>query len=325
MRANASIHSLREVKPAPVETLEDCLARTAREDEQTESPEADRDPDDDPPSPSAERAHAEERGNFRGTRFSNQTHRSVTDPDARLYKKGKGQEAYPRYWVHDVIDVRSRVILSRRASFATGTAERETSLEQLASIRFRHPSITIRTLSADKAYGTTEYLAALFAQGITPLVSLRRKEMEEIPTWKRRAKDAAQEAQRQAKVRDVQIRSQARLLPQQGGYRSIQALRTRCEHVFAEGKECHGLDRARSRGLDAMEEQALLTAVVQNRKRLCRFRKKRGGTGSLACAKTELGAGSPACPLLLWRQMAERMASNIRHEGSLCPINSPAF
>ncbi|ANB59870.1 transposase [Anoxybacteroides amylolyticum] len=328
VRANASIHSLREIKLAPVETLEDYLARTAREDEQTESPEADRDPDDDPPSPSpqsGERAHAEERGNFRGTTFSNQTHRSVTDPDARLYKKGKGQEAYPRYLVHDVIDVRSRVILSRKVSVATGTAERETSLEQLASIRFRHPSITIRTLSADKAYGTTEYLEALFAQGITPLVSLRRKEMEEIPTWKRRAKDPAQEAQRQAKVREVQIRNQARLIQQQGGYRSIQALRTRCEHVFAEGKECHGLDRARSRGLDAMEEQALLTAVVQNLKRLCRFRKKRGGTGSLACAKTEFGAGSPARPPVLWRQMAGRMVSKIRHEGSLCPINSPAF
>ncbi|KPC99288.1 hypothetical protein LR69_02417 [Geobacillus sp. BCO2] len=147
VRANASIHSLREVKLAPVETLEDHLARTAREDEQTVSSEADRDSDDDPPSPSppsGERVHAEERGNFRGTTFSNQTHRSVTDPDARLYKKGKGQEAYPRYWVHDVIDVQSRVMRSRRAILATGTAERETSLEQLASIQFRHPSITIR-------------------------------------------------------------------------------------------------------------------------------------------------------------------------------------
>jgi len=120
VRANASIHSLREVKLAPVETLEDYLARTAREDEQTESPDADRDPDDDPPSPSpksGERVHAEERGNFRGIKFSNQTHRNVTDPDARLYKKGKGQEAYPRYLVHDVIDVQSRVILSRKAAW----------------------------------------------------------------------------------------------------------------------------------------------------------------------------------------------------------------
>ncbi|KYD25847.1 hypothetical protein B4113_1518 [Geobacillus sp. B4113_201601] len=88
--------------------------------------------------------------------------------------------------MHDVIDVQSRVILSRRASLATGTAERETSWEQRASIRFRYPSITIRTLPADKAHGTTEDLKALskalFVQGITPLVSLRRKEMEEIPT-----------------------------------------------------------------------------------------------------------------------------------------------
>ncbi|KDE46444.1 hypothetical protein DI43_15050 [Geobacillus sp. CAMR12739] len=188
-----------------------------------------------------------------------------------------------------------------------------------AKCEFCHPSIT------DKAYGTTEYGKALLVQGITPLVLLRRKEMEEIPTWKRRAKDPDREAQRQAKVRDVRIRNQARLIPQQGGDRSIQALRMRCEHVFAEGKECHGLDRARSRGLHVMEEQALLTAVVQNLKRLCRFRKKRGGTGSFVCAKTEFGAGSPARLPILWRQMAGRMASKIRHEGSLCPINSPSL
>ncbi|KYD24964.1 hypothetical protein B4113_2023 [Geobacillus sp. B4113_201601] len=74
-----------------------------------------------------------------------------------------------------------------------------------------------------------------------------------------------------------------------------------------------------------MEEQALLTAVVQNLKRWCRFRKKRGETGSLACAKMEVGAGSPVRPPALWRQMAGRMVPKIRHEGSLCPINSPAF
>jgi Transposase DDE domain len=66
------------------------------------------------------------------------------------------------------------------------------------------------------------------------------------------------------------------LKKKQGNYRWIQSLRIRCEHLFAEGKDCHGLDRARSRGLDAMQEQALLTAVVQNLKRLCRFQKNVG-------------------------------------------------
>jgi hypothetical protein len=36
-----------------------------------------------------------------------------------------------------------------------------------------------------------------------------------------------------------------------------------------------------------MQEQALLTATVQNLKRLCRFRKKRPQTGMSACQKTK--------------------------------------
>jgi hypothetical protein len=34
-----------------------------------------------------------------------------------------------------------------------------------------------------------------------------------------------------------------------------------------------------------MQEQALLTAIVQNLKRLCRFKKKRPQTGAWACQK----------------------------------------
>jgi hypothetical protein len=61
-------------------------------------------------------------------------------------------------------------------------------------------------------------------------------------------------------------------------------MRSRCEHAFAEAKNVHGMDRARSRGLDRMQELATLTAVVQNLKRLCRFKAKRPRTGSSVCA-----------------------------------------
>src|SRR5690606_40356233 len=62
---------------------------------------------------------------------------------------------------------------------------------------------------------------------------------------------------------------------------------TSAMHPFAFGKVVHGLGRARSRGLDCMQEQALLTAIVQNLKRLCRFRRKRPQTGISACQKPQ--------------------------------------
>lgn len=290
VRANASIHSLKETALAPVESIEDYLVRLAQQDDQPDSSADERKDDDQPPSPLAPTTLKEQQledqathENFHGKTFSNTTHRSVTDPDARLYKKSNGQEAHLRYLVHDVIDVKSGVILSTQASMASGTAERETSLQQLAAIRFQHPSIRIRTLSADKAYGTPDYLNALLIQGIIPLVSLRNLTLEEVPMWKWATNDPAKQRKRQAKIREVQIKNKAKQIQLKGKYRDLQKLRTRCEHAFAESKVVHGLDRARSRGLVCMQEQALLTALVQNLKRLCRFKKKRPQTGSLVC------------------------------------------
>ena len=88
------------------------------------------------PKPDAEHERAV-REDFHGKTFSNATHRSATDPDARLYKKGRGQEAHLRYRIHNVTDVRSGVILSTEASRASGTAERDVSLRQLARLKYR--------------------------------------------------------------------------------------------------------------------------------------------------------------------------------------------
>mgnify|MGYP001180860940 CR=1 FL=1 len=291
VRANASIHSLKEITLAPVESIENYLARTARQDEQTDGVTRDSDDDSQPPAPPARKEQRLEdeatHEDFHGKTFSNKTHRSVTDPDARLYKKSSGQEAHLRYLVHHVTDVKSGVILSTQASIASGTAERETSLQQLSAIRFAHPQIRIRTLSADKAYGTTDYLQALFEQGIIPLVSLRNLALEDVPTWKRQTNNPEKQRKRLAKIREIQIRNKAKQIQLKGSYRHLQKLRTRCEHVFAESKVAHGLGRARSRGLDCMQEQALLTAIVQNLKRLCRFRRKRPQTGISACQKPQ--------------------------------------
>jgi transposase len=324
VRANASIHSLNEITCAPVESIEDYLARVSEQD-QSELPPDHQDDSDEPPtppvppigsSPKAKQLQEEAtHEDFHGKTFSNATHRSVTDPDARLYKKSNGQEAHLRYLVHHVTDVKSGVILSAEASIASGTAERETSLTQLAAIRFCHPSIRIRTLSADKAYGTPEFLHALIVQGIVPLVSLRSLQLEEIQTWKRKTNDPAKERKRQAKIRDVQVKNKAKRIQLEGRYRDLQKLRVRCEHAFAESKVVHGLDRARSRGLDCMQEQTLLTSIVQNLKRLCRFKKKRPQTGSSVCPSPKKQASGAT-----W---TEACLSLLKHISSITRYNSP--
>jgi transposase len=283
VRANASIHSLQPIEVAPVVTLAEYLADLAQQDER-ECParrsQADNLPPSSPPGPGASadrRASEADRTHedFHGVKFSHATHRSVTDPDARLYKKGRGQEAHLRYLVHHVTDVHSGVILSAQASRATGTAERDVSLGQLVRLRMQYPQIRVRTVSADKAYGTPEYLEALFAQGIVPLVSLRSWEWEDVPVWKRRTEDPDRLHRRRQQVRAALVKNKVRRIQIQGRYRAIQKRRMRCEHGFAEAKGVHGLERARSRGLDCMHEQALWTAIVQNLKRLCRFKRRR--------------------------------------------------
>ncbi len=55
------------------------------------------------------------------------------------------------------------------------------------------------------------------------------------------------------------------------GYQISRKLRHRIEHLFGEAKLTHGLGRARYRGLAKMNEQATLTAIAQNLKRLVKF------------------------------------------------------
>src|SRR5512142_216902 len=48
---------------------------------------------------------------FRGERRTNDTHQSSTDPEARLYKKAKGQEAKLSYLGHVLMDNRSGLVV----------------------------------------------------------------------------------------------------------------------------------------------------------------------------------------------------------------------
>ena len=211
----------------------------------------------------------------RGERYSNETHVSRTDPDARLFRKASGQGAHLSFLVHDVIDTKSRVILGRRTSLATGTAEREAALELLDEHERRRQWLgleqRVEVLSADTGYGVSEFVADIIDRGILPHVPLRSgEEVEEIPTWQRRTFSLNCHRIRCEKVRQVRARNRVRRLQRGHGYQVSRKLRIRSEHVFAEAKNHHGLGRARHRGWRRVDRHSLLVATVQNLKRLGR-------------------------------------------------------
>ena len=65
---------------------------------------------------------------FRGERRSNGTHESKTDPEAKLYRKGGGQEAKLGYLGHVLMENRNGLIVDAMVTQADGTAERDAAL-----------------------------------------------------------------------------------------------------------------------------------------------------------------------------------------------------
>lgn len=212
--------------------------------------------------------HPEDK-DFHGTKLSNATHRSSSDPDARLYRKSKGQEASLSYIGNDLIDTKSRVILATKVIQPGVATESDAALAMLDTLTDSGLPLSIETLTADTGYGSTDFIGAVFDRGITPHIPLLAGSgYEPEPTWKRKTNNPATYLKRQQKITDVQIRNAARYVAKTGAYRLSQKLRKRAEHIFAEAKQWHGFDRARYRGLQAVQQQAHLTAFAQNVKRL---------------------------------------------------------
>ncbi|PRX38471.1 transposase [Planifilum fimeticola] len=246
------------------------LERMAREHEEEAVSSSTDDDDDDPKDPPPRNRQAGD-PDFHNERFSNATHRSKTDPDARLFRKGKGKEAQLCYMVHYVVDVPSGVILGVEATRATGDAERSAARRLLKEARRRLPATAPgerRKWVSDGGYEEKTLFAEAIRLGFDPYVPVKNKEMEPIPTWKRRTSKLDQQLKRAVKVRCAKACNYVRSLNLRPLAKIMQHFRKRVEHLFAEGKEHHGLRRARGRGLPRVQQQAILTAIVQNMKRL---------------------------------------------------------
>lgn len=130
-------------------------------------------PPDDPGNPTVD---------FHGERRSNATHASTTDPDARLYRKGKGREAKLCYMGHAVMENRNGLVVQAKATIATGTAEPEAAVDLVERLA-AEPDVgddpvtddRHRTVGADKGFDTPEFVDAMRDLNVTPHVAQKGK------------------------------------------------------------------------------------------------------------------------------------------------------
>ena len=127
-----------------------------------------KDGEDEPPAPGRNGER-----DFHNEQRSNDTHASTTDPEAKLYKKGKGKEARLCFMGHALMENRHGLVVQADATEANGTAERKAALEMID--RQAPGACNQLTLGADKAYDTREFVAGLRQKCVTPHVAQKSK------------------------------------------------------------------------------------------------------------------------------------------------------
>ena len=175
--------------------------------------------------------------NFRGQKRSNATHASVTDPDARLYKKAPGAAAMLWFMGHTLMENRNGLVVQAELTHADGHGERKAALEMIN----RHsPGSTRRlTLGADKGYDSADFVADLRRMVVTPHV--------------------AQKARHSA----IDGRTTRHL-----GYALSQRRRKKIEEPFGWAKTVGGMSQTVHRGLDRVCAQFTMTMAACNLARL---------------------------------------------------------
>ena len=185
---------------------------------------------------------------FHGEKRTNDTHESKTDRDARLYRKGKGQEARLGYLGHVLMENRNGLIVDAMVTRADGTAERDAALimvhRKWRKNRRWGPRATI-SVGADKAYDTRDFVATLRDMGVRPHVSQNLK----------RSGGSA-----------IDHRT-----TRHNGYQISQSKRPLIEKAFGWMKQTGGMRKTKLRGLWKVGWQFLMTAAALNLWRLPKF------------------------------------------------------
>ena len=179
---------------------------------------------------------------FHGEKRINATHQSATDPEARLFRKGKGKEAKLVFLAHALMENRNGMLTDFQVTSATGMAERDAVpvlVDQAKERGFRP-----RTLGGDKNYDTRGCVAAMRHREVTPHVA-----------------------------RNISSRRSAidRRTTRHAGYAVSQRIRKRVEEIFGWMKTVGGFRRTRYRGLDRTGLAGYLVATAYNLVRMAKL------------------------------------------------------
>lgn len=202
-----------------------------------------RDGSDGPP---AEGGGRNAEADFHGQKRTNDTHASTTDPEARLYKKGKGKEAKLCFMGHGLMENRHGLLVDACLTFADGHAERVAALHMIEPLADRPRAIT---LGADKAYDTEDFVNELRSMKVTPHVA-------QNTSGRRSAIDGR--------------------TTRHGGYVASQRIRKRIEEAFGWIKTVAGQDKTKFRGRDRVGWAFTFAAAAYNLVRLPRLMAETG-------------------------------------------------
>ena len=174
---------------------------------------------------------------FRGQKRSNATHACLTDPQARLYRKGKGKPALLCYMGHALMENRNGLIVEAELTRADGYAERAAAITMIE----RHAPGSDRrlTLGADKGYNVAGFVAELRRMCVTPHIAAK-------------AKGSAID----------------RRTTRHAGYAVSQKKRKQIEEPFGWGKTVGPIAKTMLRGLDRVGAQFTFAMAAYNLARL---------------------------------------------------------
>lgn len=182
----------------------------------------------------------DEGGDFRGTSRSNETHVSTTDPDARLYRKGKTASEL-RYMGHILIENRNGLVVNGMVTQADGHAEREAAKVMIGDAVQAAPKAAELTLGADKGYDAQEFVNALNELKVSPHI---------------------------AQNNNGRCSAVAESVAGSDGYSISQLKRKRVEQPFGWGKLVGGMRQVMVRGLAKVDQVLMLTMSAYNLTRM---------------------------------------------------------
>jgi transposase len=175
---------------------------------------------------------------FKGQKRSNDTHESTTDPEAKLVRKGNGQEARMSFAGHATMENRNGLCVLFDVRSAVGEPESEVAVDHAVELKNR--GFRPKSIGADKGYHTAGFVEGVREYGIAPHVALCDK-------------------------RDpMRIR-------RSGAYTTSQRIRKRIEEIFGWVKTTGGFRKSRYRGLERTHAAGQYVVAALNLLRMAKL------------------------------------------------------